>query len=680
MPKWFEIKALAGDPDTTSVLIYGDIGANWWDDESIDAKSFTETLAAINSANLVIRVNSIGGSVADGLAIYNAIKRHPAKSIAYVDAVAYSIASLIPMAADEVVMAENALMMLHAPWTYTAGNAKELRLAADVLDTYAKAMASSYVTKSGKSEAEILTLLTDGVDHYYTAAEAVAEGFADRVGDSMPVAAALAQQFDLTRFRRTAPAGQSNPPKEIPPMPQASKTAGAPNPETPPADQSAIEAKAREEALAADKTRRETIRAAFKPFLAREGIQALLDACMDDHKIDATAAGQKLLAKLGEEAESANPQGYSPSVQGGMTDREKRVVAFTNALMAKTGQARADGANPYRGHSLFDIARDCAVAAGADIAGLDRTGIAKAALTLIPRAAGMTTSDFPILLENVMHKLLLTAYQTTPDTWSLVCAQSSVSDFRDWKRYRAGVFGNIDDVNEAGEYKTGTIGDAQAEKIAVTRRGKILRVTPELIVNDDLGGLANIAAQMGRGAKRTIEAKFYALLVSNPALSDGKALFHVDHGNLAGAGAAVSVDTLEAGRVGMAKQMDTGGQDYLDIRPSIWLGPIGIGGDVRVIVDAQYDPDTANKLQRPNKARGIVDNIVDTPRLSGNAWYLFASPQVAPTIEVVFLEGQTEPMVTTEQDFDTSGVKYKIELPFGIAPVDYRGAWKNPGP
>ncbi|MCP6519420.1 hypothetical protein NL464_27360, partial [Klebsiella pneumoniae] len=83
--------------------------------------------------------------------------------------------------------------------------------------------------------------------------------------------------------------------------------------------------------------------------------------------------------------------------------------------------------------------------------------------------------------------------------------------------------------------------------------------------------------------------------------------------------------------------------EFLEIDPAIWLGPLSLGGAARVTNGSQYDPDTANKLQRTNIALGVFDDIVDTARLTGTAWYTFADPTVAPAIVVGFLDGVEEP-------------------------------------
>lgn len=189
--KWYDIKAkAASDTQAASaeIYIYSEIGESWWG-ESVSAKGFIESVNALDAEQITVRINSYGGSVTDGIAIHNAIKRHKAKVTVAIDGVAMSIASLIAMAGDEVEMAENALLMIHAPWTWADGNAVQLREIADNLDTWAAAMANSYASKTGKTYDECLALLTDGKDHYFTAQEAQSAGYVDTITTALAVAA-----------------------------------------------------------------------------------------------------------------------------------------------------------------------------------------------------------------------------------------------------------------------------------------------------------------------------------------------------------------------------------------------------------------------------------------------------------------------------------------------------------
>lgn len=190
IPGRIELQAKAATA-SADLYIYGDIGESWYG-ESVTAKSVADQLDALDAAvkTINVYVNSYGGSVTDGLAIFNALKRKAAAGVAintFNDGIAASIGSLILMAGDTVTMADNAMLMVHAPWgsIYVTGNAVEVREAAaefaQVLDVFAKAMANSYAAKTGKPYDDMLAMVTDGTDHWYTAAEAKAAGFCDAV-------------------------------------------------------------------------------------------------------------------------------------------------------------------------------------------------------------------------------------------------------------------------------------------------------------------------------------------------------------------------------------------------------------------------------------------------------------------------------------------------------------------
>jgi len=164
------------------LMVHGDIGESFWG-ESVSAKSVVTQLRKLapNTKQINIRINSFGGSVADGLAIYNALRDSKARKVAIIDGVAISAGSLIAMAGDEIHAPKSALMMIHGPWTVAQGNSAQMRKHADVLDKWADAMVSAYVRKTGKSEDEIRSMLKDGQDHWFTAEEAVTAGFVDRL-------------------------------------------------------------------------------------------------------------------------------------------------------------------------------------------------------------------------------------------------------------------------------------------------------------------------------------------------------------------------------------------------------------------------------------------------------------------------------------------------------------------
>lgn len=688
MRDWYEIRAKAGS-DSAEVLIYGDIGESWWADESITAKNLAEQLSEIEAERITVRINSFGGAVSDGLAIYNALRRHPADITTTNDGVAMSIASLIWMAGDVREVSENALTMIHAPWGATVGNAQDLREMADTLDKFAEAMISAY-RPSGLPDDEIRALLTDGKDHFYTATEAVDMGFATAITAAIPVAA---NYFAHNRF--TARREPPKPPEENIMAGKSGNTDQAPDPvATAPAvpDVASIEAAAQAKERDRIKARAGEIRQMFGKFVRNQGVQALMDEMLDDTAIPMDQVSAKLLAKLGE---SAEPLASTPRISMGETANEKWNIAAAAALQARCGLSKHDPQNHLNGRKLLDLARESLEIKGTSTRGMGQLDIAEAALKWSGKRArsqigvfasgiGQTTSDFDVVLENTMHKALLAAWGNTPDVWSRICKIGSVSDFRAWNRLMPGSIGDIDTVTEGGEYLNKTIPDAVKESITVKRRGNIVAVTPEVLANDDLSYFSDVPAMFGRAAKRTIETAFFSLLTSasgaGPTLNEtSAALFSSTHGNLTTSGAVPSVTTIDVGRQTLASQKDPSSNEYLGLTPAIWLGPLSLGGTVRVINNSQYDPDTANKLQRGNMVYGIFRDIIDTPRLTGNPWYMFADPAVSPVFEVVFLDGVQEPQMSQETEFRTSGLSWKVELPFGVGCIGWRGAYQNDG-
>lgn len=680
-PKWYSIRARAATPRAAEVFIYGDIGESYWA-ETVTAADFVKEISALDVDQITVRINSVGGSVPDGLAIYNAIKRHRAQVTTAIDGMALSIASLIAMAGDTVEMADNAMLMIHAPWTYAAGNSMQMREQADVLDKWAEAMSTSYAAKTGKPSADMLALLTDGVDHYYTAAEAQAAGFIDAVVEAMPIAAsANLPAAALSRFRSLpgqaagSPAAAAAPTKEKSmtkeEMQAAEQAKAARDAELKAAAEAATVA-----ALAADKQRRTTIEGTFAKFVKEDGVQAVLKTCLEDQHCTVETANAKLLAHLG--------AGATPIAAGRIVtledETDKFRAAASGALIVRAGfgsaeQRQAVRANPYRGYTLLDLAKHSLARARVNTDGMDKMQIVAAAFT-------QSTSDFPVLLENTMHKVLQEAYGKAALTWNRFCAIGSVSDFRAHNRYRTGSFGVLDAVSENGEFKNKTIPDGEKASITAGTKGNIINLNRHMVINDDLAAFVGLSNSLGGAAARTVEVDVYASLALNsnlgPTMGDGKSLFHADHGNI-GTGSALAVSGIDADRVLMGSQKDVSGNDYLSLSPAVLLVPLGLGGLAREVNGQEYNDDSNKQQRKPNVVRGLFRDVVDTPRLTGTRRYLFADPAVAPVLEVAFLDGQQEPFLEMQDGFDVDGTRYKVRLDYGVAAVDYRGAVTNAG-
>lgn len=200
---WFRFENVAKTQESSSadVYIYGVIGGGFWSD-GVSANEFAQELAQLDVEQINLFVNSPGGSVSDGIAMRNALKRHSARVVATVDALAASAASFLLTGADEVVMGQNTELMIHDALRITLGNAEEHRGGANDLDRVSDNIASMYASRAGGDAADWRALMI--AETWYTAQEAVDAGLADRVEG---VAATDAENaFDLSIF---AHAGRS---------------------------------------------------------------------------------------------------------------------------------------------------------------------------------------------------------------------------------------------------------------------------------------------------------------------------------------------------------------------------------------------------------------------------------------------------------------------------------------
>lgn len=158
------------------ILIYGDIGGGWWD-EGITAESVTKEIEALDVDTLNVRINSGGGLVFEGVAIYNAIARHKAKVIVHIDGIAASIASVIAMAGDEIRISEGSHIMIHKPWSFAVGDANAMRKEADILDQLEGGIVDIYAARTDRKRADLEKLVE--AETWFTGQAAVDAGFAD---------------------------------------------------------------------------------------------------------------------------------------------------------------------------------------------------------------------------------------------------------------------------------------------------------------------------------------------------------------------------------------------------------------------------------------------------------------------------------------------------------------------
>lgn len=401
--------------------------------------------------------------------------------------------------------------------------------------------------------------------------------------------------------------------------------------------------------------------------------------------ISSNEASAAMIDKLAERQASDQPNTRSTQPTVVTSGVDASVVAakrgaMQNALLARCNPSvkLEENAREFRGMRLIDMARESVEMAGGNARGMTPQEIARAALGCdrsAVRAAGMhTTSDFPILLGSTVNRTLRDAYALAPQTWRPLGRQTTVSDFREVSRVALGDIAALEKVNEHGEYKYGSLGEEGAP-LKVGKFGKIIAITWEAIVNDDLSAMTRIPQALGAAAAQTESDVVWSLLLNNPDFVDGSPIFSSAHGNVAASGGAINTTTLAAARAAMRKQKSKAGH-FLNLGPEYLV----VGPDKELeayqFTSSNYVP---AKNADINDSRNASLQVIVDARITGNQWYLYAAPGVVDTFEYAYLEGEQGVFTETREGFEVDGMEIKARLVFGAAWIDYRGAYKNAG-
>lgn len=412
------------------------------------------------------------------------------------------------------------------------------------------------------------------------------------------------------------------------------------------------------------------------------------EAVVDDliaRGVSVSDASAALIDAVAERQNKDQPQtrnSQPTNVNGGqdVTVLNAKRSAMQNALLHRCDATvkLEDAGREFRGMRLVDMAREFVEMAGGNARGMTPQELARAALGCdrqAVRAAGMhSTSDFPLLLGSTVNRTLRDAYANAPQTWRPLGRQTTVPDFRAVTRAALGDISALEAVKEHGEYKYGTLSEDGAP-IKVAKFGKIIALTWETIVNDDLGALTRIPAALGNAAAATESNVVWALLLGNPNFADGVPFYDASHGNVAGSGGAINTTTLAAARAAMRKQKSKAGE-FLNLSPEFLV----VGPDKELeafqFTSSVYVP---AKNADINDVRNASLTVIVDARITGNQWYLFAAPGSIDTFEYAYLEGEQGVFTETREGFEVDGMEIKARLVFGAGWIDYRGAYKNPG-
>ncbi len=384
-------------------------------------------------------------------------------------------------------------------------------------------------------------------------------------------------------------------------------------------------------------------------------------------------ARRQILDTLADASDRTRTFGHVSVPLGGQDERVTRRDAVANALLHRYSPTLfqlTDAARQFRGMTLMELARESLGEAGVNTRGMSRDEVATRALH--------STSDFPEILAAVTNKTLRQAYEAYPRTFLAFCRQVLATDFKAMHRVQMGEAPQLLKVNESGEFKRGTIGESK-ESYRIETYGRVVGITRQVLINDDLDAFTRIPAMYGNSIAQLESDVVWGIVTGNPAMADNKALFHADHKNLEGTGAALNVDAVGKGRTAMAKQTGLDKKTVLNIRPAFLIVPAALELKAEQMVAQNIVPaETQNVV--PQSIRTL--SPIAEPRLdadSDTAWYLAASPNQIDTIEYAYLEGQQGAYIETRNGFDVDGVEIKCRLDFGAKAIDWRGLYKNPG-
>jgi hypothetical protein len=243
---------------------------------------------------------------------------------------------------------------------------------------------------------------------------------------------------------------------------------------------------------------------------------------------------------------------------------------------------------------------------------------------------------------------------------------------------RAGDFPNLLQVGETGEIKAGTASESK-ETVTLATYARQIRLSRNLMINDDLDGLGDILGSIGERVADFENATFFALLTSasgaGPTLAtDSLALFHTTHGNLTSSGTAISVDSLGVARALMMKQTSLDGLK-LNITPSILL----TSPDKLTVAEQLTSGIQPQQASNVNPFSGRLTAVADANLTTANPWYLFATPARAAVFVYGHLQGQEGPQVRTDEPFGVLGMALQVVLDFAVGAIDFRGAYRNAG-
>ncbi|WP_299145985.1 head maturation protease, ClpP-related [uncultured Tateyamaria sp.] len=706
------------------LYLYGTVGRDFWGEDCFTAADVSTFLDEAEG-DITVYVNSGGGLVHEGVTIYNLLRAYAGHKRVVIQGVAASIASVIVLAGDDIVMGDGAMMMVHDPaqWFIDGrGTEDEHRRVADGLGKAAQNMAKLYARRTGMSQDEAREIMR--AETWMDGDEALEQGFVTELAQDPETDVSVAA-FDYALYAN-APAAMKSAGREIqsqisqlalvamiagrPAQERSQTMAKRPNnkPRGVRAGDDTLEATAGDDTLVAgsgDDTMEaaaddDTLNggegddtmaaadgddtvdggasddddddAATASTLTQMAASFGLPAAVAQHMIDQGMTATQAAAHLAIEVQGENPMTNSNRRGPNRTaiirdERETLRAGMTGAIVAQMGRAReVDGrARQYMGMPLVEMAAHAIGYTGPVRSAADRIAVFE--------AATHSTSDFPAIFENALHKRLLASYEAQAPTYQQIAERQDFMDFREVPLVRPGDFPELQKINENGEIKHGTFSESK-ETAILSSYGRVITISRQMMINDDLGAIDRVLSNYGQRVAQFEDKTFYAFALA-AKMADGNAMFGTARSNLAASGAALSVTTVDAGLQAMVAQKGLDG-DVLGIVPSLILTGAKQSLKAKQLI-AEVTPAKSTDV---NPYSGDFTHV-QTPRITTNAWYLLTAPGTAGGSNWIygFLDGAEGPRVRTDEPFGRQGMAVSVEHDFGVGAQDFRYGYKNAG-
>ena len=355
----------------------------------------------------------------------------------------------------------------------------------------------------------------------------------------------------------------------------------------------------------------------------------------------------------------------------------------------KALKQRMEG-NEFRGFTISDIARYALTQQGYRTEGVTNRDLVLTAMghpeapPLQRRAVdgphNTLTTDLPLLLADQINKAILLGWELADETWNMWVQTSSAADFKQGSRVHTSNLSRLGLTAENDEYPLTTIHD-EAEPFQCKKYGRRISVSIEALTNDDLSDLTRLPTKLGRAASATVGDTVYGVLTGNPNMSDGNPLFDTINHKNTGTPSAPDPASVSEMRVGMGLQTDNQQptENTLNIKLRYLLTPLTQEDAARIVVESITNPidHQSAGIINPQFTRNFL--VVADPRLDLDnplTWYGAATMD---TVEVIWVNGQSSPMVDSQPNFRRDGIEYRGRLFWDAIPTDYRTLYRNAG-